>query len=72
MNETDLYEKMEIALDNPQVIKKYALDLRSKIEQHFDRSILHARILERYKALILATEVNGNRGEGKKRARPTF
>jgi glycosyltransferase involved in cell wall biosynthesis len=72
MNETDLYEKMEIALDNPQAIKQYALDLRSKIEQHFDRSILHARILERYKALILATEVNGNREEGKKRARPTF
>lgn len=50
--EDQLKAQIEYSLANPESIEKYAKNLRIRIEQHFDQSVLHARLLKKYKELL--------------------
>lgn len=51
-NEQDLQQKLEYGLANREVLKKYAVNLHSKIEQYFDQKILHNLIWKKYTELL--------------------
>jgi glycosyltransferase involved in cell wall biosynthesis len=51
-NEADLKEKLKFAINHPEQIKQYAIELRSKIEDHFDQQIVHQAIRDKYFELI--------------------
>lgn len=51
-NENELFQQLEKALINPQVLKQYAKNLRLKIEQYFDQSALHAQLRKKYLELL--------------------
>jgi glycosyltransferase involved in cell wall biosynthesis len=51
-NEEQLRQKLEFALSNPGLMKKFAADLRHKIEQHFDQPIIHQELHRRYLELL--------------------
>ena len=51
-NEKDLYQKIELALNNPALIKQYAAQLLLKIEQYFNQPTVHQLLLQRYRELL--------------------
>ncbi|MES1217580.1 MAG: glycosyltransferase family 4 protein [Bacteroidota bacterium] len=51
-NEEELYQQLQYALSNPAVMKQYARNLRSKIEQYFDQPVVHDQIRRRYHELL--------------------
>ncbi len=51
-NEQQLFQKMEFALANTTLVKKYAQELRHKIEQHFDQPVLHTILLDKYRKML--------------------
>ncbi len=51
-NEADLKEKLKFAISHPEQIKQYAVELRNKIENHFDQQIVHQAIRDKYFELI--------------------
>jgi glycosyltransferase involved in cell wall biosynthesis len=51
-NEEDLFQQLEKALRNPQLIKQYAAQLRVKIERHFDQPTVHELIAKKYRQLL--------------------
>lgn len=60
-NENDLQQKLEYALANKEVLKKYAQKLRSKIEQYFDQPVLHSLIRKKYAELLSGDALARNR-----------
>jgi glycosyltransferase involved in cell wall biosynthesis len=50
--ETDLKEKMEFALSDPDQAGRYAQALKKKIEDHFDQRIYHQTLKNRYLELL--------------------
>ena len=51
-NEADLKEKLKFALNHPELMKQYAVALRTKIENHFDQQVVHQSIRDKYLELI--------------------
>jgi glycosyltransferase involved in cell wall biosynthesis len=51
-NEKELEEKLQFSLMHPEIMKKYAVSLRQKIEQYFDQPLIHQRLRERYLELL--------------------
>jgi glycosyltransferase involved in cell wall biosynthesis len=51
-NEADLKEKLKFALNHPELMKQWAVALRTKIENHFDQQVVHRSIRDKYFELI--------------------
>ena len=51
-NEAALYEQLDFALANPDLMKQWASNQRSKIEQYFDQPVVHDQIRRRYRELL--------------------
>ncbi len=51
-NANDLLKNLEFALAHPEEMKKYATNLRAKIEQYFSQQYLHACMKEKYVELL--------------------
>lgn len=51
---TALKTCLESVLNDKETAKERALELRTKIEQSFDRKVIHQALLDRYKALLTA------------------
>jgi len=51
-NEAALYEQLDFALTNPDLMKQWASNQRSKIEQYFDQPVVHDQIRRRYCELL--------------------
>jgi glycosyltransferase involved in cell wall biosynthesis len=51
-NQKDLFQKIEYALENKAHMQQYALELRKKIEQHFDQPIVHSLLQKKYSELL--------------------
>jgi glycosyltransferase involved in cell wall biosynthesis len=51
-DENELVARMRQALDRPQLVQKYALELRRKIEDHFDQPVIHRQIRKRYLQIL--------------------
>jgi glycosyltransferase involved in cell wall biosynthesis len=49
-----LQDQMEKALAEPQRMKQFAINLRAKIEQHYDQRMVHQNIRFRYQELLAA------------------
>jgi glycosyltransferase involved in cell wall biosynthesis len=53
VNDTkDLQEKLETAIEHPELIQQFAFKLRQIIEEYFDQPIVHEALKERYLALL--------------------
>ncbi|MBS1655512.1 MAG: glycosyltransferase family 4 protein, partial [Bacteroidetes bacterium] len=48
----DLEQKLEKAIKHPELIKKFAIQLRQTIEQYFDQPIVHKALKDRYEELL--------------------
>ncbi|MGC4035929.1 MAG: glycosyltransferase family 4 protein [Chitinophagaceae bacterium] len=51
-NEEELHQQLEFALTSKTILQQYAVNLRKKIEQHFDQKIVHQSIRKRYDELL--------------------
>ncbi len=51
-NMEDLYQKLQLALTTPVILKQYASQLRLNIEQYFNQPVVHQSILTRYQELL--------------------
>jgi len=51
-DEVDLLEKLKCALSHTDEMKKYAINLRSKIEKYFSQQYLHSCLKEKYLELL--------------------
>jgi len=51
-NEADLKEKLKFAINNPELVKQYATELRKKIEKNFDQTVVHRAIRNKYLELL--------------------
>lgn len=51
-NEDELFRQMKYAIENPSLIKQYAVTLRQHIEQHFDQPIVHSLLKKKYSELL--------------------
>jgi glycosyltransferase involved in cell wall biosynthesis len=51
-NREGLLQCLEMALNNPVLLRQYALALRQKIEENFDQEVIHKKIKERYFKLL--------------------
>jgi glycosyltransferase involved in cell wall biosynthesis len=51
-NEEELYQQLEYAFANPNLIKQYARNLRIKVEQYFDQPVVHDQIRRKYLELL--------------------
>jgi glycosyltransferase involved in cell wall biosynthesis len=48
----DLFACLERAIKDPGSLKQYSLNLRQKIEQQFDQTVIHRKLKERYLELL--------------------
>lgn len=51
-NASQLYNKMQLALNDPSLVKSQAQALRHKIETHFDQPVLHQTLLKKYREIL--------------------
>jgi glycosyltransferase involved in cell wall biosynthesis len=51
-DEDSLFEQLKNALSNPEMLKSYSQNLLQKIQQQFDQSVLHQKILDKYNSLL--------------------
>jgi glycosyltransferase involved in cell wall biosynthesis len=55
-NEEELYQQLEYAFANPNLIKQYARNLRIKVEQYFDQPVVHDQIRRKYLELLAESQ----------------
>ena len=51
-SERDLYDKLKLAISDPEEMRKKAALLRRKIEENFDRSFVQEKLRQKYAALL--------------------
>ncbi|MET0393138.1 MAG: glycosyltransferase family 4 protein [Chitinophagaceae bacterium] len=59
-NEKELQARMEFALAHPAVMKKYAENLRKKVENLFDQRVIWQHLHKRYRELLHETPASDN------------
>lgn len=51
-NEEALFQQMKYAIENPAIIKQFAVTLRQQIEKYFDQPVVHSLLRKRYLELL--------------------